>query len=160
MTLSDRIAVVHQGRLEQVGTPTEVYERPGTPFVGDFLGRTVVLEGTVRRGGDGKWIELLHGGEHLVLRTDHNVPEGERVRVISRPEDIEILPMGDAAANRVAAEVEEVAYLGDHFEYNVSAGGRSFVLAAGKKVRFEVGSKVSLAFDPERFTVLRTQGQL
>jgi ABC-type sugar transport system ATPase subunit len=44
MTLSDRIAVVHRGRFEQVGTPAEVYEKPATSFVGEFLGRTVILE--------------------------------------------------------------------------------------------------------------------
>ena len=158
MTLSDRIAVVHQGRLEQVGTPSEVYERPATPFVGDFLGRTVVLEGTVRCAGDGRWIELLHGAGRLLMRSDHHFSEGDKVRIISRPEDIEICPTGDTVPNRVAAKVEEVAYLGDHFEYSVSAGGRSFVLAAGKRVRFEVGANVSLAFDPERFTVLQLQG--
>jgi len=158
MTLSDRIAVVHQGRLEQVGTPSEVYERPATPFVGDFLGRTVVLEGTVRCAGDGRWIELLHGTGRLLMRNDHHFSEGDKVRIISRPEDIEICPAGDTVPNRVAAKVEEVAYLGDHFEYSVSAGGRSFVLAAGKRVRFEVGANVSLAFDPERFTVLQLQG--
>ena len=157
MTLSDRIAVVHQGRVEQVGSPSEVYERPATPFVGDFLGRTVVLEGTVHGHGEGRWIELLHGTGRIFMRNDHRFSQGERVRIISRPEDIEIFPMGDAVANRVAAKVEEVAYLGDHFEYSVSAGGRSFVLSSGKRVRFEVGAKVSLAFDPERFTVLQLQ---
>jgi ABC-type Fe3+/spermidine/putrescine transport system ATPase subunit len=158
MTLSDRIAVVHQGRLEQVGTPSEVYERPATPFVGDFLGRTVVLEGTVRCAGEGRWIELLHGTGRLLMRNDHHFSEGDKVRIISRPEDIEICPTGDTVPNRVAAKVEEVAYLGDHFEYSMSASGRCFVLAAGKRVRFEVGANVSLAFDPERFTVLQLQG--
>lgn len=158
MTLSDRIAVVHQGRLEQVGSPLEVYERPATPFVGDFLGRTVVLEGTVHGEGQGRWIELLHGTGRLVMRNDHHFSHGEQVRVLSRPEDVEIHSQGEAVPNRVAAKIEEVAYLGDHFEYSVSAGGRSFVLAAGKRVRFEVGSHVSLAFDPQRCTILRLHG--
>lgn len=156
MTLSDRIAVMQRGHFEQVGTPDEVYERPATPFVGDFLGRTVILEGTVRREEEGDWIELSEGSGRL-SRSDGwpgEFTEGEKVRVISRPEDIEILPMGELGPNHVLARVEEVAYLGDHFEYNISAGGRCFVLSAGKKERYRVGAEVRLAFDPERLTVL------
>ncbi len=155
MTLSDRIAVVHQGRLEQVGTPAEVYEKPATSFVGDFLGRTVVLEGTFKKNAKGDCIEL-QGSGRLIMSNDTyaNFAEGEKVRVFSRPEDIDILPMGETGPNQVKAKVEEVAYLGDHFEYSVSAGGRSLVLSAGKKVRYQIGCEIRLAFDPERLTVL------
>lgn len=135
MTISDRIAVMHQGRLEQVGTPDEVYEMPATPFVGDFLGRTIVLEGTVKKDEKGNWIELLDGSGHLFGSNSGwaRFAEGEQVRIISRPEDVEIMPMGEVGPNHAIARIEEVAYLGDHFEYNVSSGGRSFVLPAGKK---------------------------
>jgi len=156
MTLSDRIAVMHQGRLEQVGTPAEVYEKPQSPFVGDFLGRTVILEGRLTRGAEGNQIDLLHGSGRLRMRNHRpgDFTEGGRVRIISRPEDIEILPMGELSPNQVVARVEEVAYLGDHFEYSVSLGGRSFVLAAGKRQHYAVGSEIRLAFDPERLTLL------
>jgi ABC-type Fe3+/spermidine/putrescine transport system ATPase subunit len=157
MTLSDRIAVMYLGRLEQVGTPDEVYEKPATPFVGDFLGRTVVLEGTLKRTKESDWIELSEGNGRLSRSNGWwgEFTEGEKVRVISRPEDIEILPMGELGPNHVLARVQEVAYLGDHFEYNVSTVGRSFVLPAGKKKRYPIGSEVRLALDPERLTVLR-----
>ena len=160
MALSDRIAVIHGGRLEQVGTAAEIYETPASSFVGDFLGRTVILQGRVQRSKEGAWVDLLNGSGRLSLKDDHvgRFAEGEEVRILSRPEDVAILPAGEAAPNRVAAKVEEAAYLGDHFEYSVSSGGRSFVLSAGKRERFEVGSEVRLAFDPERFTVLPLQG--
>lgn len=156
MTLSDRIAVIHRGRLEQVGTPAEVYEQPASAFVGDFLGRTVVLEGKARREAGRGWIDLVHGGDRLALGEDHSghFIDGAQVRIISRPEDIDILPMGGIGVNQAVAKIDEVAYLGDHIEYSVSAGGRSFVLSAGKKERYQVGSEVRLAFDPERLTVL------
>ena len=154
--LSDRIAVVHQGRLEQVGTPVEVYERPANSFVGEFLGRTVVLEGRVKNNGEIPWIELLQGGGGLVMKDDlrDKFSDGEQVRVISRPEDIDILPRGQLSKNQIAAKVEEVAYLGDRFEYSVSVGKRTFVLSAGKRERLTVGAEIRIAFDPEHLTVL------
>ena len=154
MTLSDRIAVVHRGRLEQVGAPVEVYEKPTTPFAGEFLGRTVTLEGTVRKNHAGHWIELANGSGRLFLEQDPSrFAGGEAVRILTRPEDIEILPMGELSQNQIRARIEEVAYLGDHFEYHVQAGGNSFVLCAGKRERHAVGSEVRLSFVPERLNV-------
>jgi len=156
MTLSDRIAVVHAGRLEQVANPVEVYEKPATPFVGEFLGRTVNLEGQMNREAGRGWIDILQGRGRLLIGEDHGgrFRDGEQVRVIVRPEDIDILPMGAIEANQLVAKVEEVAYLGDHIEYSVSTGGRSFVLAAGKRDRHAVGCEIRLVFDPARLTVL------
>lgn len=156
MALSDRIAVVHRGRLEQVGTAAELYETPASSFVGDFLGRTVILQGTVKKNEKGGWIDLSEAGGRLWLKSEHlgRFGEGEQVRVLSRPEDIELIPGGELSANQIRAEVEMVAYLGDHLEYSVSAGGRSIVLAAGKKSCYPAGAEVRLVFDPERLTVL------
>jgi len=157
MTLSDRIAVVHQGRLEQVADPVEVYEKPATSFVGEFLGRTVSLEGQMRREAGRSWVDILQGMGRIVIAEDHcgHLREGEQVRVITRPEDIDILPRGEAGVNQVAAKVDEVAYLGDHVEYSVSVGGRSFLLAAGKKERYSVGSEILLALNPAQVTILK-----
>lgn len=156
MALSDRIAVVHGGRLEQVGTASEIYETPASSFVGDFLGRTVILRGLLRRSKEETWIDLASGSGRLALQGNHlgHFTEGEEVRVLSRPEDIEILPGGEACPNQLKAAVEMVAYLGDHLEYSVSTGGQSFVLAAGKKARYSVGDWIRLAFDPVRLTIL------
>jgi len=156
MTLSDRIAVVNGGRMEQLGTPIEVYEHPATTFVGEFLGRTVVLEGRVKKQNDNSWVDLADESGRLLIGRDHcgTFQNGAPVRVISRPEDIEILPAGERGANELSATVEEVAYLGDRFEYSVSAAGRSFLLPAPKKTRFSCGAHVRLAFDPERVNVL------
>src|SRR5438045_8784768 len=85
LALSDRIAVVNQGRLEQIGTPVEVYERPRTRFVGDFLGRTVVMKGTVRRDAAGCWVDM-QGNGRVVIRPDGQLTEGDCVRMRSRPE--------------------------------------------------------------------------
>ncbi len=156
MAISDRIAVAHRGRLEQVGAAAELYETPASSFVGDFLGRTVVLEGKVRKSEGGSWVHMGNASGRLFLAQDRLVKfaEGAGVRILSRPEDIDILPGGEAGPNQIKAQVEMVAYLGDHLEYSVTAGGRSFVLAGGKKERYPMGAEIRLAFDPDRLTIL------
>ena len=92
MTLSDRIAVVHRGRFEQVGTPEEVYEKPLTEFAAGFLGRMVSFPGKVIKNAAACWIELAGNGARwpvastLVAAFD----DGVTVHLQTRPEDIEI----------------------------------------------------------------------
>jgi len=159
MTLSDRIAVARQGRLEQIGNPVEIYEKPATSFVGDFLGRTVVLEGTVRKSGQGLFVEFSDGGDRLSIGENHHgsFAEGETVRVVCRPEDIQILPNGPAGPNQVKAKVNEVAYLGDRLEYTVGVCGRTLVLFGGKQGRYPAGAEIRLVFDPAHLALLRLE---
>ncbi len=155
MTLSDRIAVVHRGRFEQLGPPAEVYEKPATTFVGEFLGRTVILSGTLVEHHEDCWLEFGDGGDRLLLKGTATgfVAPGQRVRVFTRPEDIQILPPGPLSKNQIRSRIEEVAYLGDRFEYQVRAAGVPFVLAAAKRERFVVGDEVRLGFDEERLNL-------
>ncbi len=159
MTLSDRIAVVNRGRLEQVGTPEEVYEKPATPFVAEFLGHTVSFEGKIAKGTAGCWIEFANGAGRCVLTgalsnamTDA-LTDGAMARVFTRPEDVEISTSGGGDANQLTGTIEQVAYLGDRFEYHVKAAGVSLVLLAPKKQRFHTGEAVRLALDPARLNV-------
>jgi ABC-type Fe3+/spermidine/putrescine transport system ATPase subunit len=149
MTLSDRIAVVNRGRFEQVGTPAEVYEKAGTPFVAEFLGRTVLLEGIIVSNHFGCWFELPNGAGRLLLEGQQWADQLS-ARLFVRPEDIEILSSGEPSQHEVRATIEEVAYLGDRFEYSVRAGGKQFVVSAAKKNRYPAGSEVRLRFDPVR----------
>ena len=155
MTLSDRIALVHQGRFEQVGTPTEVYETPATPFAAEFLGRTVSFEGKLVKNHSRCWVHLTNDAARIALRDDLGMPfnGGESVRILTRPEDIEILPAGELEQNQLPGRIEQVAYLGDHFEYHVMAAGVSFVLEATKRQRFTAGSEVRLSVESARFTI-------
>src|SRR5438132_2337844 len=155
MTLSDRIAVVNRGRFEQIGNPEEVYEKPATPFVAEFLGRTVTFEGKLVKNHSSCWIDFSQGAGRLILRDElvTRFNGGESVRVLTRPEDIEILPKGELQQNQVPAKIEQVAYLGDHFEYHLFAAGVSLVLSAAKKQRYAAGSEVRLGVDSERVIV-------
>jgi ABC-type Fe3+/spermidine/putrescine transport system ATPase subunit len=158
MTLSDRIAVMRQGKIEQVGNAVDIYERPATAFVGDFLGRTVVLEGALKKNGSQLALEF-RGGERLSVGENQNgkFSDGDAIRLVCRPEDVRILPDGPLDATEVKAKVHEIAYLGDHLEYTVDACGRSIIVLAGKTDRYPLGSAIRLAFDPARLTLLRVE---
>jgi ABC-type Fe3+/spermidine/putrescine transport system ATPase subunit len=153
LALSDRIAVVNQGRLEQVGSPAEVYEHPHTRFVGDFLGRTIILKGTMHKDA-GQSVVDVQGAGRVMVNGDISFGEGADVRILSRPEDISLLPAGELAPNQVAGKVEHVAYMGDHLEYTIEAAGRTLLMPASKRDSYAVGAGVRLVFDPARVTAL------
>jgi len=155
MTLSDRIAVMSRGRFEQVGTPEAVYENPATPFVAEFLGRTISLEGTISKHHGESWVEFAHAAGRSALASDSAtaLADGTPVRVLTRPEDIEILGVESLEPNQLTATVEQAAYLGERFEYHVKAAGVAFVLSAPKKRRFGTGDVVRLVVDPVRLSI-------
>ena len=155
MTLSDRIAVVHRGRFEQVGTPEEVYEMPQTEFAAGFLGRMVSFPGKVIKNAAGCWVELAGNAARcpvaatLVAAFDDGVP----VHLQTRPEDIEILAAGGLQVYQLIATVDQVAYLGECFEFHVRASGITFVVTAAKKHRYQIGASIRLALDPSRLHI-------
>jgi ABC-type Fe3+/spermidine/putrescine transport system ATPase subunit len=158
MTLSDRVAVMNAGRFEQVGSPADVYERPKTPFVRDFLGRAIILRGTTRREGGDLLLDLT-GENGACLRlpgagANAHAP-GSTVAISCRPEDSTLEPTGQPAVNRVPVIVDEVAYLGERIEYAVrtSVGGRSFLVYSARRDRFPVGAQLDLVVDPSEATV-------
>jgi spermidine/putrescine transport system ATP-binding protein len=143
MTMADTIAVMNHGRIDQLGTPAELYERPRTAFVAGFLGKSNLLDGTI--AGDGL-VRLADGSE---LRVRTNGASG-RVSVGVRPEKISL---GNGGVNRLAGRVKESAYIGvatevvvattvgelTVFHQNVEAGG----------VGPGLGRDVTLSWAPE-----------
>jgi ABC-type Fe3+/spermidine/putrescine transport system ATPase subunit len=140
-----------------VGSPAEVYEAPATFFVAEFLGRTVSLEGKIARNGTRCRVDILNSLGRIALKNDFGsfFKDGEPVRVVTRPEDIEILPNGELQNNQIPAQIQQADYLGDHFEYHVQLAQVIVVLPASKKQRFSVGIEVRLNFDPDRLTLRR-----
>ena len=122
LTMSDEIIVLNDGRIEQRGTPTEIYENPQTRFVADFIGDTNLLDGTYLENGDGATFEF-DGIEIPVERTD-GVTDGASISVSVRPEKIRVDadPDDDGA---LRGTVEDVIYQGNVAKIHVRvAGGR------------------------------------
>jgi len=127
ITLSNRIAVMNAGRLEQEGTPEEVYEYPQTRFVADFIGLTNFIPGTVRAiGGSGREVVVsTPSGEMTCTGIQPAVTNGEYITVTLRPEKVIVLPP-DAPArqgwNSVPGIVMQATFLGAQHEYRVRVG--------------------------------------
>lgn len=121
LSLSDRIAVMHDGRIEQVGSPTEIYERPKTPFVADFIGETNLLYGRIE-AADRRALHIRTGnGLKIVVETSEPWSHsGSQVVVSVRPEKIQLsLNPPQMKANCFEGRLKNVMYLGTHVYYVV-----------------------------------------
>ena len=153
LSLSDRIAVMSAGHVEQLATPLEMYERPATPFVRDFLGSTVLLRGTVGDGaGPGILVHLdsIPGATLCALRSsDTSLARGSRVVAAIRPEDVHLTTAngGTAEPNSLTGTIETLLFVGNHYEYRVRLSDeeslllhtpRATVLREGEQVRLRI----------------------
>ena len=123
MSLSDRIAVMNTGRIEQIGTPAEIYEAPESSFVAAFIGDTNFFEGTVAQLADADYVVMRADGFPDVLcYNDKRLRVGDRVPLSVRPEKLRIQrerPEPKPLHNCLQAVVEDVIYLGDRTKYRV-----------------------------------------
>jgi iron(III) transport system ATP-binding protein len=147
MTTADIIVVMNDGRIEQAGSPEDIYERPETEFVARFIGGTNILTGT--RGDDDV---VIHDGG-LVLRCGSgSVASSGKTAVSIRHHDIELSPTKPAGAdtNVAAGTVTRQIYLGSHRDYLVLlTGGETVRAVAPVNVAIPVGQEVWLQFPPE-----------
>ncbi len=152
MSLSDRIAVMAEGRLLQVGNPEELYARPVTPFVANFVGKINFLEATVRRR-DGRLCVIEVPGEGLVgARLDESFRPGQAVRLALRPESLQMSRSEEAAPeNRLAGIVERRRFLGNlsHYFVRTSGGHILIVETPGGAEPAKVGDPVWVHWNPE-----------
>jgi spermidine/putrescine transport system ATP-binding protein len=127
MSLSDRIAVMDAGRIEQIGPPAEIYEAPRTGFVAAFIGDTNFLEGRVLDCPDREYCRLRIAGLPPVLGfNDRSILAGQPIALSVRPEKVHISheePEARPQRNAFPAVVEDVIYLGANTKYWVRAGG-------------------------------------
>jgi len=128
MSLSDRIAVMNNGRIEQLGTPAEIYEAPRSRFVADFIGDTNIFEGRVDRVVQKEYVSIqVDRGEPLMAWMDRPLGSGERICLSVRPEKIAVSrnkPKDEPLRNAVPGVVEEMIYLGSQTKFRIRVGER------------------------------------
>ena len=155
MSLSDRIAVMRAGKVEQVGTPEEIYARPASLFVAEFVGKVNALPGRVEGSSNGRsTVEIL--GHRIQVPTDR-IPAAQ-VLVLVRPEAIRLCP---PSAERPAGRVEETEYLGDRIEYRIRVGTTLIVAAQsalGGASRVAESDTVGLEFVEDAIHLLPFEG--
>jgi iron(III) transport system ATP-binding protein len=141
MAISDRIVILNQGRIEQEGTPLEVYQRPATSFVARFLGCTNIFP-------------VLKVGERSIRLFDQAYELGaarvpDQGFVVLRPDSFEL----SKSAGRHGAIVENAMFLGSRFQYRLDCGGTRLSIDApftGDARAYEVGEKVTFDLKPDR----------
>ena len=162
MVISDRIAVLEHGRVAQVGTAEDLFERPATRFVAQFIGRTNLVDGVVtepgvvavrgepRSGGEPSpsMIVVTHDGLRLRVATS-DAKTGASVAVSIRPHAIVLLPDGSAHAGRaddnvLSGVVKRASYLGAGVDYEVDVAGVTLRVAASAGTRITPGAPVTL----------------
>jgi spermidine/putrescine transport system ATP-binding protein len=128
LTMSDRIAVMNEGRVQQVADPATLYELPANRFVADFIGQTNVLSGRVESVAGDRVVVATADGTRVeaVAHGETGTDEGAKVHVAVRPEKLRFGGEGD---NVLAAKVEQIVYLGSSTQYIMSlSGGERLVL--------------------------------
>ena len=150
--MSDRLAVMSSGRIEQIGSPVEVYEEPATAYVADFLGVSNMMRGT----GDGHG-RVQFGDFQLTAARGQSGAEG-RVRVVVRPERVQLEEHGTSGENRIPGMVERVLYVGATIQVIVHlAHGetlQAWMQNRGGDPPWAQGTAVSVYLPPDAVRVL------
>jgi putative spermidine/putrescine transport system ATP-binding protein len=162
LAMSDRVAVMNNGRIEQIGTPIEIYDQPSTRFVADFIGDTNIFRGERVAAAAG---QMLAAGNGLILTLPTGI-EPERTGVLSvalRPEKIGLLPEGDTTELTPGASakgvIESTNFLGGAVLYRVAIESGHHVLAqqpnTGAGHLFAPGNPVVLQWKPSDLVILK-----
>jgi iron(III) transport system ATP-binding protein len=156
MAISDRIAVMHQGAIVQEGSAEDLYRRPASQFVAQFIGRTNLLAGRVLSVGP-TGLELEVAGQHLRVTDEAaRVEAGQSVRLVVRPEVIELKPENSGPG--IPGEIVSRTFLGEKAEYQVRAGADLLQVTSYNPVQrgvFLPGQRVLLQFPSEGIQLLR-----
>jgi spermidine/putrescine transport system ATP-binding protein len=166
LTMSDRIAVMDNARVAQLGTPAEIYENPRTAFVAKFIGESNFLTGKAAEQAQGQWLIRQPGGGHFRVPNHPSLKEGREVRIAVRPEWLDVwrpeaVPPEE---NALAGTVREIIYLGETMHVIVTIPGTGDVTVALrnegqliKPLAWKRGDPVAVAWLPEDCQILEDE---
>jgi putative spermidine/putrescine transport system ATP-binding protein len=154
LTMSDRIAVFNDGKIQQLATPADLYERPDNSFVAQFIGENNKLPGTIEELSGGKALVRLATGEVIDATPVNVTAKGQATLVSVRPERVEFKPeMMPQGAHMIDAEVLEVIYMGDILRARLKvAGTEDFVMKMRNtlgQTRLDAGQKIKVGWHPQ-----------
>jgi iron(III) transport system ATP-binding protein len=157
LALSHEIAVMNEGRIQQIGSPREIYERPNNAFVADFVGSTNFLDGTVLGpdSGEQRYRVRTEMGDVSVLATETFRAE-DKVLISVRPEDVELSEARPQRANNVwQGVVDQKVFLGEVLDLQVKLGSRMLLSRQHPSLRTPIGNPIFVQLDPEKCVALR-----
>jgi len=159
MVMADRVVVMKDGRVAQIGTPEEIYARPADTFVASFVGDANLIP--VRPAGPAQGgrvpVEARTGGLRLLASAWGPLPQGEMVCLI-RPENIQLAPGQEGAEHVYPATVVRRTYLGSQVEYELDVSGVKLVMRTHPDGRTQPGDKLPVRLEPEHCVLLSESG--
>ncbi|XDA98285.1 ABC transporter ATP-binding protein [Sulfitobacter sp. LCG007] len=154
LTMSDRVAVFNDGRIQQLAPPDKLYEAPENSFVAQFIGENNTLEGVVKEISGDRALVQLDAGDLIDCKPINVTKPGERTRVSIRPERVETNPQRlRDGAHTLKAEVLEFIYMGDIFRTRLRVAGTDHFIVktrnAPDQVRMQPGQQIEIGWMPE-----------
>ena len=137
LTMSDKIVVLSEGKIQQIGTPEDIYNEPQNAFVADFIGESNIFKGIMTKNMKVRFC----GGEFAGM---DDLPEGTLVDVVVRPEDVIITKPEEGA---ISGDVVSVIFKGMHYEITIESGKYEMVIRTTKC--YKVGDKVGMQLEPD-----------
>jgi iron(III) transport system ATP-binding protein len=155
LAMSNRVAVVRAGKIEQIGRPREVYEAPKSRFVADFIGTSNFIDGVVESRANGRYAIRTPDGE-LRVKSDANFAVGDPVIVAARPENvlIDAQRVNGPAPNRWQGRVEARAFLGESVDHVVSVGSREIRARCNPSISIPAPTEVTVTFPEEACSLI------
>ena len=144
LTMSDRVVVMDKGKIQQIGTPQDIYNEPKNAFVADFIGESNILDGVMHNDFSAEF------SGHLFECLDKGFSKNETVDVVVRPEDVDIVP---AEKGMLKGVVTSVDFLGVHYEIIVDIGGFKWMIQTTDECF--VGDNVGLNIDPDAIHIMK-----
>ncbi len=155
MTLSDRIVIMNAGKIQQIGTPQEIYNYPKNYFVADFIGKANFLVGKITKKLSEKALELEINGNYLKITIKQgSFKEGEKVFLLIRPESIELT---SKKTNTLVGKVQQIVYLGSRLMYKIEMADTILTVEIGNPQEHKIfteGEAVTVSFKEENLHLL------
>jgi iron(III) transport system ATP-binding protein len=156
LALSHSIAVMNEGRIQQVGPPREIYEKPRSRFVADFVGTTNFLEGTVlARGAAAGHVRVRTQLGDMDVPSSDELREDERVLLSVRPEDVDLTEARPEGNNVWEGRVDQKVFLGEFVDFQVKLGDRILLSRCHPSLRTPVGDAIYVKLHPEKCVAFR-----
>lgn len=144
LSMSDKVVVMAEGRIQQIGTPTDIYNEPVNAFVADFIGESNILDGVMIRDYKARF------SGHTFDCLDCGFGEGEKVDIVVRPEDVDVVPVENGMLKGV---VTSVTFKGVHYEIIVDIGGFKWMIQTTDYVA--LNSLIGLYIEPDAIHVMK-----
>ena len=142
--MSDTVVVMNEGKIQQIGSPEDIYNEPKNAFVADFIGESNIIDGTMPEDR----VVRMYGRNFPCL--DEGFAPGESVDIVIRPEDIDIVPV---AEGQLTGTVTEVTFKGMHYDIIVDFRGFKWLIQTTDYS--PVGAKIGVKIDPDGFHIMK-----